>query len=61
MPIEKKEAALEKLIEAGAKLEMIATGFGCTEGVTWVDAGRTLFISTRTSLYKIRTKIAGLK
>lgn len=39
-PIEKKDAALDALIAPDAKLERIATGFGFTEGVTWVQQGK---------------------
>ena len=43
-PIEKKDAALDKLIDAEARLAMVATGFGFTEGTTWVQSGRTGYL-----------------
>jgi len=39
--IEKKDPVLDALISPGAKLELVATGFGFTEGVTWVQQGQS--------------------
>ena len=37
--IEVKDASLEALIAPEAQVEMVASGFGFTEGVTWVQRG----------------------
>jgi len=39
--IEKKDPVLDALISPGAKLELVATGFGFTEGATWVQQGQS--------------------
>ncbi len=43
-PVEKKDAALDQLIGPEARLELVASGFGFTEGVTWVQNRRTGFL-----------------
>ena len=39
-PVEKKDAALDGLLAPDAKLELVKSGFGFTEGVTWVPKGK---------------------
>ncbi|MBI2515828.1 MAG: SMP-30/gluconolactonase/LRE family protein [Opitutae bacterium] len=38
-PIRKRAPALDALISPDATIELVATGFGFTEGVTWVQQG----------------------
>lgn len=39
-PIERRDPALDALIAPDAKLALVKSGFGFTEGVTWVQKGR---------------------
>jgi gluconolactonase len=39
-PVEKKDPGLDALIAPDAKLELVKSGFGFTEGVTWVPTGK---------------------
>lgn len=41
--IDKRDAALEKLVPAGAKIEKLAGGFMFTEGPIWLKEGALLF------------------
>jgi gluconolactonase len=39
------DPALDALVSPAAKLEVVKTGFGFTEGITWVDKGGYLLLS----------------
>jgi gluconolactonase len=39
-PVERKDTALDALLAPDAKLEVVKSGFGFTEGVTWVQRGK---------------------
>lgn len=41
--IERKDAALDALVPAGAQIEKLAGGFAFTEGPIWFEAGHLLF------------------
>ena len=43
-PLIQLHPSLEHLIPAQSKLELVKTGFGFTEGVTWVDSGKSGFL-----------------
>ena len=57
-PIVRLDPTLDALISPDAKLELVKTGFGFTEGVTWVQHGRSgylLFSDIRANvIYKMR-------
>jgi gluconolactonase len=44
-PVTRLDPALDVLISADAKVEQVATGFGFTEGVTWMGQGGFLVFS----------------
>src|SRR6266446_1062892 len=39
LEVEKKDAALDSIVPANARLEKVADGFAFTEGPVWIDAG----------------------
>ena len=41
LPVDPK---LERLISTQSKLELVKTGFGFTEGLTWIDAGKSGYL-----------------
>ncbi len=44
-PVQKMDAALDALISPDAKMSVVKSGFGFTEGITWVEDGGYLLIS----------------
>jgi gluconolactonase len=44
-PVVKLDPAFEALVPADAKLDVVKTGFGFTEGIRWVDQGGYLLFS----------------
>jgi gluconolactonase len=44
-PVQRLDPALDTLISPDAKMSVVKSGFGFTEGIVWVDTGRYLLLS----------------
>jgi gluconolactonase len=52
------DPALDAMVSPGAKLELVKSGFGFTEGIIWVEQGKHLFFSDIAAnvIYKMTPK-----
>lgn len=43
-PVDSRDSLMDSLVSPDARVELLATGFGFTEGVTWVQQGATGYL-----------------